>query len=111
VDRLKQADKFRSTNTKMQIDFSSLTVYNTGTGYNSADGWRKNQNKGHKKEIWSPCTIFNTWTQFSFADNSDFEFKIKNGGQKNYRLASINMELSFVDSGQHVDFKTIDKEK
>ena len=50
VDRLDQADKFRSTKIKkMQIDFSPLTIYNTVTDYISADGGENLKSKNRKE--------------------------------------------------------------
>ena len=51
----------------------------------------------------------NSQTQFSFPDKLDFGLEFKRSTKKiNVRLCFKKMELGFVDSGQHVDFKPID---
>jgi hypothetical protein len=63
-----QADSFRSTNTKMQIVFFSGDCSQHGDKLYSAD----NGKKMDRKENCFPWTVYNTGTQFPFADNLDF---------------------------------------
>lgn len=95
----------------MQIDFSPLTVCNSVTNYTPLTIEKRNSKSGTEKKI---CFR----GQFATRGHNSRSLTIwtlntKRWTKKNIneRLWFKNIELSFVDCGQLVDFKPIDREK
>ena len=70
-------DKYKNANRLFSAD-----SFQHGDKLHSADNREKKFKIVDWKEKWYPWTVRSTGTQFSFADSLDFEFKFKNGGQK-----------------------------
>ena len=83
VDRLDQADKISvDKKQKCKSTFSPRTVRSTVTNYTPLT-MEKKKFKMDRKENWFTWTVYNTGTQFSFADNSDFGLEYKTVDLKN----------------------------